>query len=216
MAGSKTVEGAEKMSNEIILVDEQDQVVGYGEKMEIHQKKILHRAFSIFIYDRKKNKMLLQRRADNKYHSGGLWTNACCSHPRRSEPMEECLRNRLKEELGLDIRFRISDPGDSVLLINDIDVIYYCGKFQYYSSFGEIGEHEIDHVFLYSPVINSFDNLQIKFDPEEVSEIKWVTIDELQTWCRNKPEEFTVWFKPAYDIAYKILCRQAGDLDKFL
>lgn len=197
------------MKDYIILVDEQDNEIGYGEKLEVHQKDLLHRAFSIFIFDWSDHKMLLQRRASGKYHSGGLWTNACCSHPRKGEMMDDCLNSRLKEELGLNISAHIVDPDECALLVHGRDVIYSCGSFKYYAPFGNLSEHEIDHVFLYSPVIEHFSKSDFICNPDEVEEIKWVTIEELKAWMSHTPEAFTAWFKKAFDLAYEVLCRQA-------
>src|SRR5687767_3996705 len=86
---------------EVILVDEQDNEIGSSEKMEVHHDGILHRAFSVFVFDRK-GRMLLQQRAEHKYHSGGLWTNACCSHPQPGEETLSSARRRLREELGFE------------------------------------------------------------------------------------------------------------------
>ncbi|NNK81326.1 MAG: NUDIX domain-containing protein, partial [Flavobacteriales bacterium] len=85
----------------VILVDESDRPQGLMEKMEAHEKAVLHRAFSVFVFD-SEGRMLLQRRALEKYHSGGLWTNSCCSHPRENETTEEAAHRRLKEEMGFD------------------------------------------------------------------------------------------------------------------
>ena len=91
------------MNDVLILVDEQDKEIGTEEKIDAHRKGLLHRAFSLFIYDSKLNKMLIQRRAINKYHSGGLWTNACCSHPRKGEDLNTAVYRRTIEELGVSI-----------------------------------------------------------------------------------------------------------------
>lgn len=203
------------MDNNIILVDDNDNEAGYGEKLEVHQKKLLHRAFSIFVFDWTNHKLLLQKRACSKYHSGGLWTNACCSHPRKNETMDACLNHRLKEELGLNTDFHIVDPNDCVFLLDGDDTIYYCGKFKYFASFGEIAEHEIDHVFLYSPVMSLLGLADFSYDPNEIEELKWVTIEELTLWMEQSPEDFTAWFKRAFELAYEVLRRQARDMDMF-
>ena len=187
----------------LILVNESDEQVGCGEKMDIHRKNLLHRAFSIFIFDWKTGKMLLQRRASGKYHSGGLWTNACCSHPHINEKMDVCLSNRLQAELGLNLNLHIVDPNERKHLSNDTDAIYTCGKFIYQASFGEISEHEIDHVFLYCPVTSRLNSLEFAFNPEEIAELQWVSIEEIKSWLNQRPEDFTVWFKPAFDLAYE-------------
>ena len=100
------------MDQLLVLVDESDQETGYGEKLHVHQNALLHRAFSIFVFDWDKEEMLLQRRASGKYHSGGLWSNACCSHPRKGETMAHALNNRLKAELGLETDVKIQSPPD--------------------------------------------------------------------------------------------------------
>lgn len=199
---------ANTMNDEIILVDDLDNEIGYGEKLEVHQKALLHRAFSIFIFDWSDQKMLIQRRAKDKYHSGGLWTNACCSHPRKNETMEKCLSKRLKEELGFEKQFRIADPGDSERLPDGDDVIYSCGSFKYHARFGHLSEYEIDHVFLYSPVAQSFSKTDFICNPEEADALQWITIDELRKWMGDSPEEFTAWFEKAFELAYAELERQ--------
>lgn len=110
------------MNDYIILVDENDNEVGQAEKMEDHIKNLRHRAFSIFIFDWNTKKMLLQKRAYEKYHSGGIWTNACCSHPRINESMEQCLNTRLKEQLGLVTTFHIENPAECGLLFHGNNV----------------------------------------------------------------------------------------------
>lgn len=193
------------MNQEIILVNESDEAIGYGEKLKVHRERQLHRAFSIFLFDRTTQKMLLQKRAYGKYHSGGLWTNACCSHPRKNETMETCLNSRLKEELGIDTCFCIVDPSQCDTWMHGSDVIYSCGKFSYFASFGEVGENEIDHVFVYSPCKESLQDLKYAFDTEEIAELKWISLEELDHWLKEKPEEFTAWFAPAYELAYHVL-----------
>ncbi|MGZ8510604.1 MAG: isopentenyl-diphosphate Delta-isomerase, partial [Chitinophagaceae bacterium] len=90
------------MEQQVILVNEKDEATGVAGKMEVHEKGLLHRAFSVFVFN-KKGEMLLQQRAPGKYHSGGLWTNACCSHPGPGEEIEKAAQRRLKEEMGIDI-----------------------------------------------------------------------------------------------------------------
>ena len=137
------------MNEYLILVDDKDNVIGYSEKMKAHIEKLRHRAFSIFIFDWNTKRMLLQKRAYGKYHSGGLWTNACCSHPRKEESMEDCLNERIREELGLKTDFYIKDSEKCDNLFSKKDVIYRCGKFSYFSDYGDVCENEIDYVFLY-------------------------------------------------------------------
>ena len=198
-----------KQNEELIWVNEEDQVVGYGEKIFTHKKGILHRAFSIFIFDWNNATMLLQRRASSKYHSAGLWSNACCSHPTRNDLMEDALRLGLKKELGLNIQLTIVNPDDCVLLINDNHVIYKCQSFIYQSQVGNLIENEYDHVYLYSPDYNGFQLSDFHFNSDEIEDTKWVTIEELQNWLKKSPEDFTVWFQPAFQSAYEVLKRQA-------
>lgn len=172
----------------LLLVDNGDNVVGYGEKMDIHLKGNLHRAFSIFIIDPDENKMLLQRRAYGKYHSGGLWSNACCSHPKKGEEIQATIIRRVKEELGVKL-----DCIDSKSLRK-------LGKFEYYKSFGKYTEHEIDHVFISQIRCK---NLSLAPDKKEVSEIKWVEITELINWIKERPNDFTVWFPNAFNLVLK-------------
>src|ERR1043165_5827412 len=118
------------MEEQVILVNEIDDEMGVMEKMEAHQKAILHRAFSIFIFNNK-NEMLLQQRALNKYHSGGLWTNTCCSHPRPGEDTAAAASRRLKEEMGIETSIA---PAFSFIYQADFD--------------NGLVEYEYDHVFI--------------------------------------------------------------------
>jgi isopentenyl-diphosphate delta-isomerase len=158
-------------NNDIILVDENDNVTGYGRKQEVHRLGLLHRAFSVLIYNNN-NQMLLQRRALNKYHSPGLWTNACCSHPFPGESTPEAASRRLREELGF------SCPLD------------YKGYFHYTAPFDNgLTENEIDHVFtgIWSQEVNP--------NAEEVWGIRWISLPDLKKWMDYKPGDFTVWFR---------------------
>lgn len=193
------------MNDELILVDSQDRVTGYGEKLEVHQKELLHRAFSIFIIDRTDKTMLIQKRAAGKYHSGSLWTNACCSHPRKGETMEACLSERVKEELGLKVRFHIVDPKADDVLPEEGNAIYSCGSFTYLARFDGLSEYEIDHVFLYCPPAHTFSKEDIVCNPEEIEDSRWVAMDELKKWMVASPEQFTAWFERALDLVY--LCQ---------
>jgi isopentenyl-diphosphate delta-isomerase type 1 len=203
------------VENLLVWVDEDDNEIGYGEKMETHVSGKLHRAFSVFVFDWMDGKMLLQRRAFAKYHSGGLWSNACCSHPKKGEAMEDAINERLKTELGLDANVHIIDPVECGLLLHGGDVIYSCGKFQYRAFFENLSENELDHVFLYSPDHNGFFKEDFCYNPEEIEEIRWVTIGELKTWMEEKPDDFTVWFQSAFETAYDVLCRQGRNRDMF-
>jgi isopentenyl-diphosphate delta-isomerase len=159
----------------VILVDEQDKEIGLMEKQEAHIKGLLHRAFSVMVFNGK-GEMLLQQRALSKYHSGGLWTNTCCSHPRQGETTEEAAHRRLQEEMGFDCELQLHQT------------------FIYNAPFDNgLTEHELDHVFVGSyhqnPVIN----------PEEVNDFHWISLPELNQQLRDEPEKFTVWFKMIMD-----------------
>ncbi|MES1216594.1 MAG: isopentenyl-diphosphate Delta-isomerase [Bacteroidota bacterium] len=161
-------------NQQVILVNEKDEVTGRMEKMEAHTKGLLHRAFSVFIFNRK-GEMLLQRRALNKYHSGGLWTNACCSHPYPGEDVHDAAVRRLKEELGFQT------PVQKAV------------EFIYHSEFTNgLAEHEFDHVFTgeYNGVIHA--------NPEEVCDFCFKDIDDVRQSLKIHPEKFTTWFHIAF------------------
>jgi isopentenyl-diphosphate Delta-isomerase len=156
---------------EVILVDENDNSIGTMEKMEAHQKGLLHRAFSILVFN-SSGDMLVQKRASTKYHSGGLWTNACCSHPRPDEPISLSTRRRLKYEMGIDL-----EPE-------------FAYKFIYKTSLDQnLVEHELDHVFT-----AVFDGTP-EVNPQEVDEWKFVALDDLRRDVKLHPERYTYWFK---------------------
>ena len=159
----------------VVLVDRNDNPMGLMPKLEAHEKGVLHRAFSVFILNRK-GQLMLQRRALDKYHSPGLWTNTCCSHPRESESNIEAGVRRLKEEMGFTTPLK---PMFSFI---------YKSKFD-----NGLTEHEFDHVLLgyydKQPFINTI----------EVSEWKWMSLDKIIIEIKNKPEEFTVWFKIIFE-----------------
>lgn len=163
------------MDELIILVDEQDNEIGFIEKMKAHETEQLHRAFSIFIFN-SKGEMLLQQRADSKYHSGGLWTNACCSHPRKGESLEQATHRRLSEELGFDCPLK---PAFTFIYKAELDK--------------GLTEHELDHVF-----IGTYDGA-IQPNPDEVKSVKWMLPDELQRDLKTNPNNYTVWFKIAFE-----------------
>ena len=163
------------MLEEIILVDENDKEIGIGEKMKVHQDGKLHRAFSIFVFN-SKNEMLLQKRAKVKYHCGGLWTNTCCSHPRKGELLEEATHRRLREEMGFDCELK--EVGDFI----------YKAKFD-----NGLTEHEYDHVFT-----GKFDGAP-NLNPEEADDYKWIGLEELKKEIKKTPADFTVWFKIAME-----------------
>lgn len=175
------------MNESLILVNEHDVAIGTAKKIDAHRKGLLHRAFSLFIYDESIQKILLQKRAVNKYHSGGLWTNACCSHPRKGEDLNTAVYRRTIEELGVSI------PEADY----EIGKIKECGKFIYRKEFDELTEYEIDHVFAW--LVDS-STLQFVPNKDEIEDLMWIDIYDLMNWLERSPEEFTVWFFPAYEI----------------
>ena len=170
------------MSKEnVILVDKNDNQVGLMPKLEAHQKGLLHRAFSIFIFN-SKYELLLQKRASTKYHSGGLWTNTCCSHPREGEETLDAANRRLIEEMGIQTSLRkVHDFIYRAELDNDLT------------------EHEFDHVFygVYNedPIINK----------GEADDFKWIDMDSLNKDIRTNGNNYTVWFKIAFKYFYNYL-----------
>ena len=162
----------------VVLVDRNDNPMGLMPKLEAHEKGVLHRAFSVFILNQK-SQLMLQRRALDKYHSPGLWTNTCCSHPRESESNIEAGVRRLKEEMGF-----------TTPLMPMFSFIYK-SKFD-----NGLTEHEFDHVLLgyydKQPFINKI----------EVSDWKWMSLDKIILEIKNKPEDFTVWFKIIFERFY--------------
>ena len=162
------------MKEQVILVNESDAPVGIMEKMEAHRKPVLHRAFSVFIFN-SKGEMLLQKRAGHKYHSAGLWTNACCSHPRPGEEIGVAASRRLEEEMGFSTR-----------LEKTFDFIYK-------ASFGNgLHEYEFDHVF-----IGKYDEM-IKPDHDEVSDYCYMNMEAIHTSLQVNPEKYTAWFGIAF------------------
>ena len=157
----------------VILVDERDEAVGIMEKMEAHRKGALHRAFSVFIMN-EKGEMLIQQRAEGKYHSGGLWSNACCSHPVPGEDTLAAAHRRLQEEMGFDCEL---ERLFSLTYKQDV------GK--------DLTEHEVDHIY-----VGKYDG-QPGINPTEVKSYRYVDMRELERWMEDTPEEFTSWFRLA-------------------
>lgn len=159
------------MSEMIILVDEKDNQTGTAGKMEAHQNGgKLHRAFSICVFN-SKGEMMLQMRAKSKYHCGGLWTNACCSHPRDGETIEHAIHRRLMEEMGFDC------------LLKEIFSMIYRAPFE-----NGLTEHEFDHFYF-----GKFDG-EPKPNPEEVGDWKWANVKELLADAKKNPKKYTPWF----------------------
>lgn len=159
------------MTDHVILVDESDQELGSMEKMEAHRKGVLHRAFSVLLFN-SKGEVLLQKRSAFKYHSAGLWTNTCCSHPKPAENIDLAVQRRLQEEMGI-----VSKPE-------------FAYKFIYKAVLdNNLTEHELDYVFTGTfdgePVINS----------HEVEDWKFESIDWLKKDIVSNPDHYTFWFK---------------------
>ena len=158
-------------TTEIILVNEADEEVGSGEKLMVHQQGLLHRAFSVLIFN-DNNDLLIHQRVFDKYHSGGLWTNTCCGHPNVNEDIKAAAERRLGEEMGFSCQ---------------LDFLY---KFHYLTNFeNQLTENEIDHVF--TGVYN--DSFEV--NPAEVLNYKWVSIADIMEEVANNPQNYTFWFK---------------------
>ncbi len=164
----------------VILVDENDKDLGVMEKMQAHEKAALHRAFSVYLHDGKGN-VLLQQRALSKYHSGGLWTNACCSHPRNNESLEEAVHRRLVEELGIDCP-----------VVEVMDFLYKAELDH------GLTEHELDHVF-----VGEFRGQDIPFEPSEVAAVKWMAYSDMMVDMEARPDQYTEWFKIIMQLAHE-------------
>ncbi len=155
----------------VVLVDENDNEIGVEEKINAHRKGLLHRAFSIFVFN-SKNELLLQKRAADKYHSGGLWSNTCCSHPRPGENLKDAAHRRLQEEMGFDCSLR--------------EVF----SFLYKKSFDNgLTEHELDHVFF-----GKFDGIP-KINNQEVDDYKLINFSDLRKDVKNNPSQYSFWFR---------------------
>jgi len=168
---------------EVILVDELDNEIGVMEKQEAHLSPNLHRAFSIFIFN-SKGEMLLQQRADEKYHSSGLWTNTCCSHPAPGEDIVESAKKRLDEEMGFT---------------TDISEVF---SFIYQAGLDNgLTEYEYDHVFIgeYDSIVNP--------DAAEVKAYNYKSLDEIEQDITQTPGLYTEWFKIAFPKLREIINR---------
>ena len=166
-----------KTENDLILVDLDDRETGRGEKADVHQRGLLHRAFSLFLFSG--DRLLIQRRAAGKYHSATLWANTCCSHPRASEMLPEAVVRRLEQECG----------------ITGVPV-REAGSFVYRASFPDgMTEYEYDHVF-----IGEYDG-PFNPDPEEIAEMQYVPLAVLKQDMLDHPGRYAVWFFTALGIA---------------
>lgn len=165
----------------VILVNTQDEAIGTMEKMEAHEKALLHRAFSVFVFNKNKE-LLLHQRADAKYHSGGLWTNTCCSHPRPDETVLGAAHRRLVEEMGFDCEIKPA-----------FHFIYHAELDQ------GLTEHELDHV-----LIGEFNDIPIP-NPEEVKSYQWMTLIDIEKDLKTNPNKYTEWFKICFDEVWNFM-----------
>lgn len=158
--------------SKILLVDNKDQELGYEEKLKVHEQGLLHRSFSIFIFN-SRGELLLQKRAAEKYHSGSLWSNTCCSHQKPDDDLlKDAARQRLQEELGLDCELKE----------------IFCFIYKVKVGDGLI-ENEFDHVFI------GFSDQQPKLNPEEASAYKYLPLTEIKKEIKANTEQYTAWFK---------------------
>lgn len=164
------------MSAPVVLVNEDDQPVGTADKLRAHTEGWLHRAISVFVFD-ESGRLLLQRRTEDKYHSGGLWSNTCCSHPHPDERPREAAQRRLNEEMGFTCELTSAF------------------SFTYRASVGpRLTEHEYDHVF-----VGVVDDVTVQPNPEEVADWTWNPPTSLRSDIDGHPEKYTVWFRHLLD-----------------
>lgn len=163
----------------VILVNEKDEQIGLMPKMEAHEKALLHRAFSVFVFNGK-GELMIQQRALEKYHSPGLWTNTCCSHQREGESNIDAGKRRLQEEMGFSTNLKETT------------------SFIYKAPFDNgLTEHEYDHI-----LVGDFEG-EPNLNPDEVSDWKWISIDDLKIDMAANPDIYTEWFKIIFDKYYK-------------
>ena len=159
------------MEELVVLVDEHDNQVGLMPKMEAHEKAVLHRAFSVFVFNGQ-GELMLQQRAATKYHSPLLWTNTCCSHQRDGETSLAAGKRRLQEEMGF---------------VCDLTEVF---QFVYKAPFDNgLTEHELDHV-----MIGTY-NGEPNVNPEEVASHKWMSLEDVKNDMEDNPQQYTAWFK---------------------
>ena len=168
------------MEEQVILVDKKDNVIGKAGKLEAHQKGLLHRALSVFIFN-SKGEILLQQRAPHKYHTPFLWSNTACSHPRINELVKHAAERRLKEEMGIECN------------------LYYAFNFLYNAKFdNDLIENELDHVFI------GFCDEIPKPNPSEVKNYRYINSYDLMNEINENPNIFTPWFKICIDRVLKV------------
>lgn len=163
------------MTDWVQLVNEQDVEIGVMEKLTAHEQGLLHRALSVFIFN-SKGEMLLHQRAAHKYHSALLWTNACCTHPRPSEPLIDAASRRLEEEMGMSAQ------------VNFAFSFIYKAEFE-----NGLTEYEYDHVF-----IGNSDSIPSP-NKDEVAGYKYLSMEKIEEWIIKSPEDFTIWFRLIFD-----------------
>jgi len=172
-------------TSHVVLVNEKDEATGTMEKMEAHQKAMLHRAFSVFLFN-EAGEMLLQRRSMKKYHSGGLWTNACCSHPFSGEDNLVAAKRRTYEELGVEVE------------LNEAFSFVYKAALD-----NGLTEHEFDHVFIGTCTS------RLNPDPDEVADYAYLDMGYLKNHIERYPEKYTVWFKIAFPLLEEFMSNRA-------
>lgn len=169
------------IEEQVILVDENDKQIGLMPKLEAHEKALLHRAFSVFVFN-DQGKLLVQQRASHKYHSPLLWTNTCCSHQRDGESNIQAGTRRLKEEMGFTCELK------------ELFSFIYKAPFD-----NGLTEHELDHV-----MVGEFEG-EPKINKNEVESYKWMTLDEVKNDIKAQPERYTEWFKIIFKEYYQRL-----------
>ena len=166
---------------QVILVNEKDEPIGLMNKMEAHEKAVLHRAFSVFVLN-DKNEVMLQQRAHHKYHSPLLWTNTCCSHQRAGETNLQAGKRRLYEEMGFNAELK--------------ELFHFIYKAPFDNG---LTEHELDHVMI------GYSNEVPSINPDEVESWKWMKIEDIKEDMIQNPALYTIWFKIIFDEFYHYL-----------
>ena len=169
------------IEEQVILVDQNDQQIGLMNKLEAHEKAILHRAFSVFILN-DQNQIMLQQRAHQKYHSPLLWTNTCCSHQRQGESNLEAGTRRLFEEMGFTTKLK--------------ELFHFIYKAPFDNG---LTEHELDHVMI------GYFNDEPKINTDEVENWKWMSIEDVRADMKSNPDLYTIWFKIIFDKFYHFI-----------
>lgn len=169
------------MEEKVILVNENDEQIGLMEKIEAHEKALLHRAFSVFVYN-DKNEVMIQQRALSKYHSPGLWTNTCCSHQKEGETNVEAGKRRLMEEMGFQTDLK------------EVTSFIYKAPFD-----NGLSEHEYDYILV------GHYNEEPKINSDEVASWKWMSLEDIKKDMNNHPEKYTAWFKIIFDKYYNFI-----------